>query len=113
MPRERIYTQHHPAPGQDRADPTFWTEVAWSRDGGYIQVATIAADGTERVVGIVNEWLKEAGMPLVDLEALRSKLGDTPPAFDGWHATLEERGDINRLIRVLRTARDQAFGRDE
>lgn len=31
---------------------------------------------------------------------------------DGWCAQLDRAG-INRLIRTLRTARDQAFGRDE
>lgn len=38
--------------------------------------------------------------------------GDAPQVFGGWHVTLDREG-INRLIRVLRRARDQAFGRDE
>lgn len=31
---------------------------------------------------------------------------------DGWYVDLN-RAEINRLIKALRTARDQAYGRDE
>jgi hypothetical protein len=34
------------------------------------------------------------------------------PEGNGWYVQLD-RNEINRLIRVLRRARDQAFGHDE
>lgn len=38
----------------------------------------------------------------------------TQPAepFDGWRVTLDSREKVNRLIRVLRRARDARFGAD-
>jgi hypothetical protein len=38
--------------------------------------------------------------------------GETPADFRGLWGTLDRAG-VNRLIRTLRRARDQAFGRDE
>src|SRR5262245_41923080 len=114
MPRERIYTQH--SNPQHSEPPPFATEVVWHRDHGYIQLATTCRDGADRIVSILNEWLTEAGQPTIDAGTVREKLaaGEHPdPDFDGWYATLERREDVNRLIRVLRRARDQAFGRDE
>lgn len=117
MPRERIYTQHQPANPGDGAPtgPTFQVEVAWMNDYGYVEVASTATDGTERAVRIVNDWLREAGVDFrVDLEELRKALADKGgPSFDGYHAHLDNRRDVNHLIRVLRKARDAAFGRDE
>jgi len=60
------------------------TEIRWSRERGDVQLATVA---------------------------------DTPPEAtgtggEGWHVSLDRR-QINELIRHLRRARDQAFGRDE
>lgn len=91
----------------------FDVRVSWGHDSGYIQVATRADKGTEHIVRIVNEWLEAAALPAVDLDALRKKLGENPPHFDGWHATLDNRRNVNDLIRHLRKARDSAFGRDE
>lgn len=121
MPRERIHTTHHrPTPnGAVPEQPTFSTEVEWGRDSGCVQVASIAADGADRILGVVEDWLDAAGIPATDVGTLRAKLAagvlpdSLPLAFDGWHASLDQRADVNRLIRVLRTARDQAFGRDE
>lgn len=67
---------------------------------------------------MVNEWLKVADMPTIDYAELQSKLGGTKfdgamASFDGWHATLSERSKVNRMIAVLRRARDHAFGKDE
>lgn len=55
-------------------------------------------------------WSRERG----DVE-IRTVNPATEEAFDetgGWNVWLDRRG-INDLIRVLRRARDQAFGRDE
>lgn len=63
--------------------------VSWGRGEETIQVATMLPGQQVHVV-------------------------DSPPSpFDGWYATLGSRAEVNRLIRTLRTARDQAFGRDE
>lgn len=88
--------------------------VAWgSNQSGEVQVATLMAGTspgpTERLIGIVNEWLKEAGEPTIDLAKLREHLPYTPD-FDGWHASLGNWSAVNRLIKVLKRARDQAFG---
>jgi hypothetical protein len=59
-------------------------EVRWSREAEYVQLATVA-----------------------DEAPVAQGLGG-----EGWHVSLDRRG-INELIRYLRRARDQAFGRDE
>ena len=93
MPRERITTTTCP----------FDLEVSWQRDGGVVQVNTNAYDAAQRL----HDWVE------VD-----PKTGEgTPPGtqftlFNGWHVDLD-RPAINRAIRTLRAARDQAFGRDE
>lgn len=57
-------------------------------------------------------------MPIIDYAELQSKLAGTQfdgalVVFDGWHATFNERAKVNRMIAVLRRARDHAFGKDE
>lgn len=93
--------------------------ASWGANlSGVVQVATLAAsqeypgEATDRAINIVNEWLKDAELPLIDIKALRAALSYTPE-FDGWHASLTDWADINRLIKVLKRARDQAFGTPE
>lgn len=107
MPSEIIYS------------PGVHVRVAWgSNQNGPVQVATLATsqerpgEATERIIGIVNEWLKAAGEPTIDLAKLREAL-PYEPEFDGWHASLDEWSEVNRLIKVLKRARDQAFGTPE
>jgi hypothetical protein len=90
--------------------------VSWGNDESRtIQVVTQAAeredagDPTERVIGIVNEWLKAAGEPTLDLAKIRAAM-PYQPSFDGWWALLEDWGSVNRLIKILQRARDRAFG---
>lgn len=68
----------------DEIDPS-GLRVGWSKETGLVQVATIGPDGCE--------------------------LHPTPEG-NGWFVNLDRRG-INRVIRTLRRARDDAFGRDE
>ena len=91
---------------------SFAVTVAWGRDLPSVEVAvTLDGGGVELVVGTVNGWLQAAGMPLVDAEALRAAV---PIAdWSGLHAHLDERSQVNDVIRSLRRARDAAFGRDE
>jgi hypothetical protein len=95
MPRERITTTDDNTP--------FDVQVSWHRDTGTVQVTTTAFDGDQRL----RDWVE------VD-----PKTGEGTPAgssfklFDGWPVNLD-RARLNQLIRLLRTARDQTFGRDE
>lgn len=65
-----------------RITSRFDVEVAWGRETSYVQVATVDPDAKDALS-------KESGLH-VDLD----------------------RAKINQLIRVLRKARDQAFGAD-
>lgn len=113
MPSETIF---------DRTDGRIDVRVSWGNSGsGTVQVATLAAgidpDPTERLINIVNEWLLAAGETPIDIAKLRATMADRKPAyrpeFDGWHATLDDWSGVNRLIKVLKRARDQAFGAPE
>lgn len=108
MPSETIYG----APGAH-------VRVAWgSNRSGEVQVASLATsqeragEATDRLLGIVNDWLKAADMPVIDVAELRKRL-PFEPDFDGWHASLTEWAEVNRLIKVLKRARDQSFGSPE
>ena len=65
-------------------------EVGWSRETGHVQIVT--------------KCLNDLGGRLVEDEGIHYT--------DGMYASLDRRS-INTLIRHLRRARDQAFGRDE
>lgn len=107
MPSETIYA------------PSVHVRVAWgSNHEGTIQVATLASsqehpdEATNRLLAVVNQWLEQAGMATIDGKLLREKLSYAP-MFDGWHAVLDDWAEVNRLIKVLKRARDQAFGSPE
>lgn len=86
MPRETIVNE---TPEED-----FCLTVGWSREGEWVDVTTFRPDA---VIGVLDNGKVKL------LEGL-----DRP----GWVVNLD-RNNINRLIRVLRRARDQAFGKDE
>lgn len=67
-------------------EPPWRVDVAWGRDT-HVQLTTLTGEGL--------------GIKTVD-----------PDSADGLWVSLD-REAINRLIRVLRKARDQAFGIDE
>lgn len=66
-------------------------KVGWSREAGHVQIATVNPEGET-----VSDF---DGTDEMRVEA-------------GWAVDLDRSG-VNDLIRVLRRARDQAFGRDE
>jgi hypothetical protein len=100
MPRERI-EQLGIHPGGDHQP--FRVEVSWHPElGDYVEIVTVAPDANERLKAW--EELQESGVA--------SKPGTSFQFFDGWHVHLN-RNEINRLIRVLRRARNAAFGADE
>lgn len=104
MPRETISLDDYP----------FDVVVGWGNSQNQVQVATVAGgspNGAERIVECVNQWLENAGMPLVNYEELRRRINN-PPYFEGWYASLTDRRAVNDLIRLLQRARDGAFGKD-
>jgi len=60
--------------------------VGWSKESEHVQLAVLMPDGVP--------------------------LDNTSPEANGWFAQLDRAG-INRLIKTLRKARDEAYGRDE
>jgi hypothetical protein len=76
-------------------DPAVRVELNWQPDGG-VQIATA-------------RWVGD-GPPDPDGGYLTG--GAEEPGWDGRFGDLS-RGDLNHLVRYLRMARDQAFGRDQ
>lgn len=92
--------------------------VSWgTNEEGTVQVVSQARasgvpgdpDPYERTIIIINQWLEAAGKPIIDGAELKAAL-PYEPFFDGWHATLTEWAQVNRLIKALKRARDRQFG---
>ena len=84
MPKEIINSKYAGAitPGSDPLETTF-VQVGWTKDMEHVELGTVCPGVTEGI--------------------------HDPQA--GWFVQLD-RGGVNRLIRSLRKARDQAFGTD-
>jgi hypothetical protein len=80
-------------------ESSFAVEVNWGRDVGHIQIATVTRP-------------KQGNTPLLLAELVERWDEGTRELATGLFCTLDRRM-INELIRMLRRARDQAFGRDE
>lgn len=95
MPKETIYGDLLPFSEESPARAV--AEVHWHRDAAHVQLVTrcVRADDHSDYVRTVDE----GGTP------------DEQP-FAGFYVSLDRQG-INALIRQLRRARDQAYGRDE
>ena len=83
MPKEIILNARVGFPDEDSREPL--VELSWQRDLEYVQIATFARHPESK---------------------------ETIGRDDAQFVTLERHG-INKMIRVLRKARDQAFGKDE
>lgn len=90
MPRETVFSD---------STSEFVVSVGWRPDG-YVQVATEMLGTVETV------WQRVDG-----LFAAASDDAASAHHFRGWHATLN-RSELNKLIRLLRKARDSAYGQD-
>lgn len=116
MPQEVIYPPYPGVPWR--------TRVGWTRDGGDVQIAVETAD--ESLIGTLlsaedrARFGKAAREDLSGLEdigdkefgdALVETLSEVAPYVSVW-ARLDRAG-ANRLIRLIRGARDAAFGKDE
>lgn len=122
MPAEKIQT-----PGRPGETDRPHLRIAWGHDCQYVQIASLfdAKQGADFIIGTVNEWLKAAGLDEIpgreELERLIAAHTPDPDAlvrqfgigFEGFHMTLEQRHAANRLIKVMRDARNDAWGRDE
>ena len=86
MPKEFIYDQD--LADYDDISDTYQVRVGWSKETGAVQIATLSdlKVPVERAKGVVDG--------------------------NGFYVNLNRQG-INDLIRVLRKARDQAYGKDE
>lgn len=98
MPAEKVYGRQYPvAPvpeNEEQPKPMVpIVDVRWGREQGFVQVVTKAEDA-------------EGGRWMGDDYSVQAHV------TDGLYVDLD-RDQINRLIRNLRRARDQAFGRDE
>lgn len=91
MPRERIFGSAFAPEGEEAIIPI--AEVMWNREAGHVQLVT-------------RELSHEIPSP-----EEQEKDGPWPCTY-GFFVDLDRKG-INDMIRVLRRARDQAFGRDE
>lgn len=113
MPRERIFGAD--APYTEASSAQSVVGVTWSREGQHVQV----------FVELFNDDLKYVSgedypdiVPIGGSEPIKTRTAEGEDALrrkiwaDGFYVTMERDG-INKLIRNLRRARDQAFGRDE
>lgn len=57
-------------------------------------------------------WTKDFGHVEIAVVRERDRATDEAPDAEAWHAQFDRDG-LNRLIRTLRKARDDAYGRDE
>jgi hypothetical protein len=91
MPKESVFGEQHTFDPAEANPKVPVVDVLWGREQGYVQVVSRAEDPHG------GRWA-----------------GDSTEIHftDGMHVNLD-RPAINKLIRHLRRARDQAFGRDE
>jgi len=100
MPRESVIGSEMPyGPNSSARD---MVEVTWSREAQHVQIATKLFNDDGKTFGMNGD---EMATP--EHEKLRREI-----AANGFYCTLDRPG-INKLIRNLRRARDQAFGKDE
>jgi hypothetical protein len=115
MPAEKIQSTH--ARGAH-------VRVAWGKDYPEVQIASLfdSAEGADSILGIVNDWLKAAGLDEIPGREELDKLidvkrgeGEYPHkiGFEGFHVLIADRSEVNRLIRAVKRARDDSMGKDE
>lgn len=101
MPKELVYGADPPYTEGSSARSVIG--VHWGRDGNdYLQVSTALFNDDLNYVDGHGVTRKEEGAAKVRRETWA----------EGFYVTLD-RNAVNALIRHLRRARDQAFGRDE
>jgi hypothetical protein len=89
MPKEYLVTEATRRRTDEQGGPTEAIRVGWDRYNGWVQIATVEMAGSDGAVEKTEGTLDQG--QFVDLD----------------------RHTLNDLIRVLRRARDAAYGRDE
>lgn len=109
MPRERIYGSLMPFTAEDPERVV--ADVSWSREAEYVQLGVIVVDAATGEPLDLGERSQRYATPQV---AGGGTDGELPiiGIAGGMYMQLDRRG-CNELIRKIRRARDQAFGRDE
>lgn len=100
MPKVQIDSLHRGIDPQDSH-----VHLGWEKGLAHVELATIVPSG--------QIWAPLGSTPDAGSEMIRSDthyLVDSP--HPGWFVQLDRAG-INNLIRNLRKARDEAYGRDE
>jgi hypothetical protein len=95
MPKESVYGIQHTYDPNDDHPMVPTVDVLWGREGGYVQIVSKVEDAHG------GRWIKSEDDSVPETHFT-----------DGMHVDLD-RNSINKLIRDLRKARDQAFGKDE
>ncbi len=102
MPKHYIY----PQPNPDGTNAESRLELHWQRDNG-VQITTTKWAGLAGKVDHDVTYLAEALGT-----AITTSTAEVPLAWQGQAVELT-RDQINHLIRELRIARDQAYGKNE
>jgi hypothetical protein len=130
MPKEYINsalqaTVNIPVPGNPDAMQAIpgtvcRAEVGWSKDAdNWVSLVTTQPGVADRRQHL-HSWIERAravmvdrfpGEPVWDSDRWLDALFETEDVTPGWHVHLNRYG-INRLIRILRRARDDAMGKD-
>lgn len=94
MPTEYVYEKYKPT---DATEMLRAVKVGWGKEAQHVQVAVVLPNQPE-----IDVKVDDTTATMTNISAGRHHL----------HIQLD-RDSINHLIRTLRRARDQAFGRDE
>lgn len=109
MPKETTYGRW--LPYGDDSPARAVAEVLWARDAEYVQVVTRCVHAADEQAFVPTAEAVTA--PLTTSDFVGDKAPPEQLTFrDGFYVDLDRTG-INKVIRDLRRARDQAFGRDE
>lgn len=100
MPRESVFGAQMPY-GEHSSART-QVGVTWSKEAGHVQIYTC----------LFNDDLRYVTADGVSHESEGEEKSRREWASQGLYVDLDREG-INKLVRNLRRARDQAFGRDE
>ena len=113
MPRETVYGSELPY-GEDEPARSV-IEIGWSREAEHVQIATKCVrsdDGADYFPKLEPIEMPEISQR-ADEEEVAGVLLEVEALGRSGHYVQLDRAAINETIRILRRARDQAFGRDE
>lgn len=105
MPKEYINNHYYGQYALDHHDCPHSHSPEGCAGGTDCRAERVALDDSAMKVG----WTKDREH--VEMAIVRFRDGAAPVDADAWHTQFDRAG-INRLIRVLRQARDDAFGKD-